>query len=151
MPVLSAERPPCGSFHFRVLLGEDGRETAGFCEVAFPEFPAHKKTPRKAGSGPAEGPTTLVLRRGFNGTLELYEWWDQTRQSTKPRARTVVVELLNGARGRAVVVWTFRGCRPVKLAYSPLDAQSSAVLVETLELSFEDMQMKAGADKGKRR
>jgi phage tail-like protein len=150
MPVLSGERPPYGSFHFRVLLSESGRETSGFCEVVFPEFPVQKGTVRNVGTEPADDPTTLVLRRGFDGTLDLYEWWNQTRRPRKPRAQTVTVELLEAARGQSVVFWTFTGCRPVRLAYSPLDAQTSAVLVETLELSFEDMQMTRGPGSGRR-
>lgn len=141
MAVSSGDRRPYGSFNFRVVLGESGRETLGFCEVVFPEFPVRAPAVRRKAAEARERPTTLVLRRGFDGRPDLYDWWNEARRARKrPPARTLTVELLNEAR-RPVARWIFTGCRPVTLAYSPLDAQTSAVLTETLELSFEKMEL----------
>jgi phage tail-like protein len=146
MAVLSGAERPYGSFHFRVLLGERGRTEAGFCEVAFPDFPVRKTRSRQTAEG--EQRTTLLLRRGFSGGLDLYAWWRQARRPKTLPGRTVIVELLDEAGGRPVVAWTFTGCRPTRLAYSNLDAQTSAVLIETLELTFEDMTMALAGNSG---
>jgi hypothetical protein len=132
---------PYGSFNFRVALGEGAKATVGFSEVVLPDLLAHPGAPVPAGSLPVEVRTTLLLRRGFAGTLELYDWWSKARRSKRTRARTVTVELLNKPDGKAVVCWIFSGCRPLRLSYSALDAQTSALVVETLELSFEDIEI----------
>jgi phage tail-like protein len=133
---------PLGSFNFRVGFDDAGAD-AGFCAVEFPPFVALGAAAAKkaAATGDAAAPAHLVLRRGFPGTLELYEWWDRTRRSKRAPARTVIVELLDGQTREPVVRWRFTGCRPALLHYSTLDAQVSAVLTETLELSYESVEM----------
>ena len=37
--------------------------------------------------------------------------------------------------------WSFTNVRPVALAYSPLRAAETGVLIETLELAFDRMEM----------
>jgi len=141
MAAPGSDRRPYGSFNFRVVIGAPGRESQGFREVVFPDFPVRAAGPRVRTEESQGHASTLVLRRGFDGRTDLYDWWDEARRARKkPPGRTVRVELLNEAR-RPVARWIFDGCRPVKLAYSPLDAQVSAVLIETLELSFEKMEL----------
>jgi hypothetical protein len=137
---VSSDRP-YGSFNFRVSLGAGGKASVGFSEIVLPAFLTQARTPPGLELPPADTQMTLVLRRGFAGTLELYDWWNKARRSKRTRARTVTVELLNETLERPVVTWIFSGCVPIKLAYSRLDAQSSALLIETLELSFEDVEM----------
>jgi hypothetical protein len=130
---------PYGSFHFRVALGEGAKASAGFSQVVLPDLLARRDAPPELVAGVTQ--TTLVLRRGFAGTLELYDWWNKARRSKRTRGRTVTVELLSEPHGKPAVTWTFSGCRPLKLTYSALDAQTSELLIETLELSFDDIEM----------
>ncbi len=129
---------PYPSVDFRVWLGAGDDGSLGFCRVEFPDFPA------ACGSGvdTALAPyrSTLLLQRGFDGQLTVYAWWHRARDTKRLRGKTVRIELL-GPRRRAVATWIFSGCRPVRLAYSPLDALASTVLMESLELSFEQMAM----------
>lgn len=141
MTVGGGEQRPYGSFNFRVVVGEPGREIHGVCEVVFPDFPLRAPATRRTTAEALEASGPLVLRRGSDGTQELYDWWNEARRSKKPAARTVSVELLDENRA-PVTRWTFTGCRPRKLAYSPLDARVSAVLIETLELSFERFELR---------
>jgi phage tail-like protein len=129
---------PYGSFHFRVAFGEGAKASAGFNQVVLPDLPVRRDAPLEP-AGVTQ--TTLVLRRGFAGTLELYDWWNKARRSKRSRGRTVTVELLSEPHGKPVVTWIFTGCRPVRLAYSALDAQTSELLIETLELSFDDIEI----------
>ncbi len=135
---------PYGSFNFRVGIGGRGRASQGFSEVRLPRFllrpdvTAGRDAGRDAGVGDS---AQLVLRRGFSGGLDLYAWWDQERQSKRSRGRIVTVELLDESSHEPVVDWRFVGCRPVALEYSPLNALESSVVVETIMLSFDHVEM----------
>jgi hypothetical protein len=39
------------------------------------------------------------------------------------------------------MTWRFSGARPVRLAYSPLRANAAEIVIETLELAFDRVQM----------
>ncbi len=133
---------PYASHHFRVGLGGRGgastRAQAGFSEVILPRL-AHDRVHNDPPPEFADSPALLVLRRGFAGSLDLYQWWDQQRQPKRSRGRTVTVELLGEPSGEPVTTWRFVGCRPVALDYSPLNALESAIMIETISLTFDDV------------
>jgi phage tail-like protein len=124
-----------------VSLGPGTQPDIGFSAVEFPDFRAPATEASRRDDPGVQTRTTLLLRRGFDGRLAVYDWWNETRAAKRPRPRTITVELSGEEPGRPVVVWTFTGCRPIRLSYSPLDAQTSAVLMETLEVSFEDVSL----------
>jgi phage tail-like protein len=147
----AAERPHLNS-NFLVDLGERGADVAraGFCAVEFPEFrldPAEAsdsrdvRLPHQQTDGGIES-RHLILRRGVSGALDLYAWWDKTRRGKAPRQRTVKVSLLGPDHATIVLTWIFRRARPVSLSYSPLNALEGAVLIETIELDYESMEMR---------
>jgi phage tail-like protein len=128
---------PCTGANFLVSFGsaDAHAESAGFSEVIFPTFTANAEqdTP-----GPAP---TLVLKRGVSGGLDLYAWWDKARRGKAPQRRTVKVELLAEDQRTVVLTWRFFNARPQSLAYSPLNALEGGIVIETLELTFERMEM----------
>ena len=132
---------PYTSGSFRVHLGPGIGDAIGFSAVEFPDFVTADKDAAHGDVSAAARRTTLLLRRGFDGRLAIYDWWNASRASTAQSPRTVTIELLGDNGERPVVGWTFTGCRPVRLSYSPLDALASAVLMETLEVSFVEMSM----------
>ena len=128
---------PYGNARFLVDLGvgDPRSAAAGFCEVVLP-------TMRLADAGePAPEAGHLVLRRGFNGALDLYAWWSKGDLGEAPSRRTVQVQLLDDAGEQVVATWRFRQARPVSLSYSPLDALRPAVLIETLEVAFDSVEL----------
>jgi hypothetical protein len=132
---------PCAGANFRVSFGAgDARAaSAGFSEVVFPTFeldPADR--PADAG---VRGPT-LFLKRGVTGNLDLYAWWNKARRGKAPQRRTVKVELLAEDFETVLLTWLFRNVRPVSLAYSPLNALEGSIVLETLELAFDRMEMR---------
>lgn len=136
------ERPYASSNFLVDFGGADPRSASGgFSEVIFPSFIAEAE-PSAAGS-PSETAASrhLVLRRGVIGSTELYTWWDKARRGKAPQRRTLKVALLNDDQSEVVLTWRFRNVRPVSLSYSPLRAMESAVLIETLELAFDSMDM----------
>ena len=37
--------------------------------------------------------------------------------------------------------WRFRNARPVSLRYSPLNAMANALVIETIEIAFDDVDI----------
>lgn len=128
-------RPVLGS-NFLVDFGDgQSREcSSGFAEVIFPEFrlgAGEDGQPLVPGNG-----GTLTLKRGVCGALDLYSWWNKARNGKAPRKKSLKIQLLSDDQQTVVLTWTFHEVRPVALSYSPLRAQESAVVIETIELAF---------------
>jgi hypothetical protein len=135
------QRPYTGS-NFLVSIGEgDGRApAAGFAEVVFPPFVADRT--REPGAEPdVQTGHLLVLRRGVTGGLDLYQWWDDTRRTPARSRRTVTVQLLGEDHATVVLTWRFLRAHPVSLTYSPLRAMDDGILIETVELAFDTVEM----------
>jgi phage tail-like protein len=141
---VARDRPYLAS-NFRVEFGDRGGRSvdAGFCEVVFPDLVL--KRPAKARTQGAASGANLILRRGVQGALDLYGWFEEERRRA-PRAkarkpRDLRISLLNEDHSTAVMTWRFVNVRPVRLSYSPLQSQASEVLYETLELEFERVEV----------
>ena len=135
---------PLGRSNVVVDWGGRGAQSQGFVEVVFPRFVGERDAAAAASpadAGPGGAGERLVLRRGATGALDLYDWWDRSRRGRAPRGRVVTVQLLD-ARGRTVLMtWRFSGARPVSLAYSPLLAMDPGLLIETIEIAFDAVEM----------
>ena len=142
------ERPYSGS-HFLVDFGDGDAWSAsgGFSEVIFPEFviASGRRGPRAqalaADSIVERQRTHLILKRGAIGSLDLYDWWNKARLGKAPKRRMLKVHLLADDQRTVVMSWHFTNVRPVVLAYSPLRAAESGVLIETIELAFDRMEL----------
>jgi phage tail-like protein len=141
---------PHASAHFLVEIGRGNARSAeaGFFEVVFPAFDvgaaAVAKPTGVAGidvRSDTAATNHLLLRRGATGALDLYEWWDAARRGEAPRRRIVTVKLLADDLRTIVLTWRFRNARPVRLSYSPLRALDGGVLMETIELAFDGVEM----------
>lgn len=84
----------------------------------------------------------LRLRRGVALSDELWKWHEQFLLG-RGRRRDGVIELLNDA-GEAVNTWRFRRGLPVRWAGPTLNANTSAVAVEELEIAHEGLFVQAG-------
>ena len=136
------ERPYAGS-NFLVDFGTaDPRSaSAGFCEVIFPKFAVEAEQVQAIGSDESSPSRHLVLKRGVFGSTDLYHWFDKARRGKAPQRRTLKVALLNDDSSEVVLTWRFRNVRPVSLSYSPLRAMEAGLLIETLELAFDSMEL----------
>jgi len=141
---------PHANANFLVDLGygDPNSASGGFCEVVFPEFriavpQAATARLEQAGHGTDGGRSErLILRRGVMGTLDLYDWWSHARRDEAPHTRTVTITLLADDHSTVVFTWYFHGARPVSLSYSPLNAMDAGVLIESIELAFDSMEMR---------
>lgn len=130
---------PLGRSNFVVQWSGASAAAQGFAEVIFPPFAV-------AGNATSDGAEAaiahhLVLRRGATGALDLYDWWDRTRRGQAPRRRVVTVRLLGADPRSVLMTWRFRNARPVSLSYSPLLAMDPGVLMETIEIAFDAVEM----------
>ena len=134
------QRPHANS-NFLVDLGYgDPRSfSGGFCEVIFPEFRINDSHPSQDDDCRSQ---FLILKRGATGMLDLYDWWNKARRGKSPKERTVTVMLLAEDHSTVVLTWDFHRVRPVSLSYSPLNAMDGGVLIESIELAFDSMEMR---------
>ena len=131
---------PCGNANFLVDFGgHDARSVAaGFSEVIFPPFGVDAP----AVEGAAVGiDSCLILKRGVTGNLDLYAWWLKARRGKAPQRRTLKIELLAEDQASVVLTWRFRNVRPFSLSYSPLRASEGAVVIETMALAFDSVEV----------
>lgn len=84
--------------------------------------------------------TNLVLTRGLRGETDLSEWWDQVRAGVDDVRRRVNVQLLDERR-EPVWTWSFTEAFPAAYRFSQLDADSSDVVDEIIELAFTRMSI----------
>lgn len=129
--------------------GDSDSRLAGFAEVIFPDFIVdqpndHQRphtVPQPVEQAEVTAANRLVLKRGVMGSMDLYAWWDEARKGRAPRPRTLKVELLGEDQSTVVLTWRFDNVRPVSLSYSPLRAMEGGILMETLILEFDRMEM----------
>jgi phage tail-like protein len=81
----------------------------------------------------------LVLKRGFTRDRSLWEWHRAVLDGDTQR-RVVTITLLDAAR-HPVARWRFVEGWPAKWQGPELNAQSSDVLIETLEIAHEGIEL----------
>lgn len=84
--------------------------------------------------------SNLILTRGLRGELDLYDWWQQVRAGDDQARRNVIVRL-NDEQGQTVWAWQFTDAFPAVYRFSALDADSSDVVDEIVELAFTRMSV----------
>lgn len=133
---------PVPGHRFRVeLVDGNGRAVEiGCAEVVFPPLAAH------AEAQAAIGEEHLVLRRATGGDMLLHDWWAKACRGRAPQRRSVRVTLLAPDRERAVMRWRFRNARPASLHYSPLNANESALVMESLAVAFDGVEIDSSGD-----
>ena len=77
----------------------------------------------------------LVLKRGMVLNSGLILWARSSIESFNFITKTVIVNLLDET-GAPIASWSFNAAYPVALKVSDLKAQDNAIVIETLELSY---------------
>jgi phage tail-like protein len=83
------------------------------------------------------------LERGVVPADNEFFQWMQTVHIGVAERRDIVVRLLDD-QFNPVASWQLHNCFPVLLEWSLLDAQSSSVLIESLHLAVEGVQVQIG-------
>ncbi len=142
---------PYANFNFLVNLGVgDALEVqAGFTEVILPEarvdiIEYRNGNEKESGVRKLTGReryANCILKRGVIGSLDLYEWWDDVRNGNNTTLRNVEIRLLSENRADVVLTWKLLRARPVAISFGPLQAAGKNILLESLELAFERLEM----------
>ena len=142
---------PYSNYNFLVDIGTGDPQSlqAGFSEVILPaatieviEYRAGNE--KESAVRKIPGLTrygNVVLKRGAIGSLDLYAWWNDTRNGNINSFRNVTIQLQNEEHTDIVLTWKFSRAWPTRYEFSPLNAQGKDTLIEILELAFERMEM----------
>lgn len=136
---------PLPNYHFIVQWGGN---QIGFTEVTGLDINIDVIEYR-SGSSPVQSVTkmpglikysNITLKRGIvKGDTDFFKWINTIQQSTVER-RDVVISLLNESH-EPVMTWKARNAFPVKYSGPDLNAESSDVAIETLELAHEGLSL----------
>jgi phage tail-like protein len=141
---------PFTGYNFMVALGDVGGEdeiAGGFHEVAGLGVSIDEvdyRVGNEKSSGVRKFPglrhySNVTLKRGFLTDTRLWDWID----TDPPDKRTVVITLLDEQRNPQVR-FVLRQAWPVKWSGPHLNATSSDVAIETLELTHEGLEVHVG-------
>ncbi len=136
---------PYGQFNF--LIEIDGVVKGGFSEasglttdtniIEYREGAEQQGTTRKL-PGLMKF-NNIVLKRGYTADKKLYEWRKKVMDGKTQRASGSIV-LLDEARNEALR-WNFREGWPSKWEGPALNAKTSEVAIETLEIAHEGLEL----------
>jgi len=85
-------------------------------------------------------PPTITLKRGMNGSLELWSWHEAVRQGTLGAARRSCSLTMFNSEGKPVDKYWLEKAWPSKLELAGLKAGASEALIETVTLVAENIQ-----------
>ncbi len=138
---------PYGNARFEVEI--QGIKSQAFTVVHLPEFTMEATeyregtdkdhSSRKVSGRPSFTP--LRMWRGFQGDLELYQWWRVTADGDRGARRTVVIRLMNEANTDAVAEWKLMNAWPARYSVAPLIAQGGEVLLEHVEIVCDRVEL----------
>jgi len=78
----------------------------------------------------------LVLKRGLLRNSEVWNWVRQCIEDYRIEPKTVLVTLLNEEH-QPLMSWNIVGAYPTRWSVSDLSASNNAVVVESLQLSYQ--------------
>lgn len=141
----SSRNDPYGRFNF--LLEIDGETKAGFTEVSglnteTSVIEYREGNERTSSVRKLPGLTkysNIVLKRGITRDRSLWDWRKTVIDGATRRVDGAII-LLDESR-QEVVRWNFRAGWPSKWEGPVLDAKSSEVAIETLEIAHEGFDL----------
>ena len=149
MAVLRDDPYPAMNFLVDIGTGETESTDAGLLEVIFPEARVQVLEYRNGNDRTDDARKTqsitrygnLILKRGAIGSLTWYAWWNAVRNGDANSKRNISVRLQTEDRQADVLTWRFLRAWPVRHQFAPLHALNPGVLIETLEIAFERLEM----------
>jgi phage tail-like protein len=142
---------PYSNFNFVVEF--EGVEVAAFSEVSgldSENTPIEYREGNEATNAPRKLPgvekySNVTLKRGITGSLTLWQWRKDVRDSSSinPPYKDVTIKLLNEKheRDRPAMVFTLRRAWPTKITGPSLNAKGNDFAVEQLDLVHERLEI----------
>ncbi len=85
-------------------------------------------------------PPTITLKRGMNGSLELWAWHEAVRSGNMAAARRSCSLTMFNSEGKPVAKYWLENAWPSKIELAGLKAGASVALLETVTLTAEHVQ-----------
>ena len=142
---------PYSNLNFIVLI--DGQEEAAFSEVSGLDSENTPIEYREGADGTnamrklpgIEKYTNVILKRGITGSMTLWNWRKEVRDSTStsPPRKEVTIKLLNekGDRNKPAMTFRLRNAWPTKLTGPTLSAKGNEIAIEQLDLVHERLDI----------
>ena len=139
---------PHSAFNFQVVIDglDDANMRAGFSEVGglgaeiVPVEYRQGNEPAIVRKTPGlQKYSNVTLKHGITGDLRLWNWMKQGLYGQVQRSNVTIV-MLDEAQ-RPVMTFKLRDAWPVKYVGPALDASSSTVAIETIELCHEGLEI----------
>jgi phage tail-like protein len=131
---------------FRFVVQIEGITEAHFTECALPALEVEVEEQKEGGfnDGTHLLPGrvrrgTVTLKRGLASSSGLLKWYRDVLQGKVQDSQRNVSVILYDSVGAQVMRWDFGKAYPHKWSGPTLDASSSTVSIETLELSYESV------------
>ena len=143
---MATTKYPLPSFHFSVSW-EDGK-TVAFSEVSGLNVETEVIEYRDGESNTfstikmpgMKKYSSITLKRGsLAGDNTLFDWWNTANLNTIER-KAVTISLLNEEH-KPVITWKVKNAFPTKIDSGSLNAKNNEVLIETLELAHEGVDI----------
>lgn len=86
--------------------------------------------------------SNVTLKRGMINSIELWDWLHRLATTTTKRneKKNMSIVLHNG-KGEEQLRWNLISAYPVKWTSPPLQTEQSSILVESLELAFQEFTL----------
>lgn len=86
--------------------------------------------------------TNLTLKRGMTTSIELWKWLEDTSTANakKDMKKNISIVMYDG-KAREQFRWDLTGAFPVKWTSPTIQASESAIMVESLELAYEEFTL----------
>jgi phage tail-like protein len=142
---------PYSNFNFILLV--NGQPLAAFSEISGLDS---ENTPIEYREGAdstnsvrkypgVEKYSNVVLKKGITGSLALWEWRKEVRDSTStfPPRKTVTIKLLNekGDPNTPAMTFTLMNAWPTKITGPSLNAKGNDIAIEQLDLVHERLDI----------
>jgi phage tail-like protein len=148
-----AEERPNPYSHFNFIVEVEGQEIAAFSEVSGLDS---ENTPIEYREGAdatnsvrkllgMEKYSNVQLKKGITGSLTLWNWRKEARDSTStiPPVKSVTIKLLNekGDRNKPAMTFKLRNAWPMKITGPTFNAKGNDIAIEQLDLAHERLDI----------
>jgi phage tail-like protein len=87
----------------------------------------------------------VTISRGADTDMKLWEWFKQGKDqsSTAETKKDINLHCLDG-QGNPMFTWALKGAMITQFSFNGASAQSNEILVNTIEIKYEDADLTAG-------
>jgi phage tail-like protein len=126
--IIDAQFTECSGFEMKIDVQE-------YKEGGMNDF-IHKMPGRKSF-------TNVTLKRGMSNSIELWQWLQRiaTKQAKKEEKKNISIVMYD-PKGAEALRWDLTNAFPIKWTSPSMQSAESAILIESLELTYDEFTLK---------